>query len=79
MDVERNQFVTGLSITSFGDQFGRETEIWRGYKEVIVVHKGVGHESDSMRRYSIQEFEELTKVFEQVIASRELDTIERVE
>lgn len=72
MNVEKNQFITGLSITSIADQFGRETEIWRGYKEVIVVHKGVGNEGDSMRRYTIQEFQELTKVFEQVIASREI-------
>lgn len=71
MDVERKQFITGLSITSLMDQFGRETEIWRGYKEVILVHKGIGHEADTMRRYSIQEFQELTNIFEQVIASRE--------
>lgn len=70
METEKREFITGLSITSFVDQFGRETEIWRGYKEVILVHKGIGHENDTMRRFTIEEFENLVGVFKQVIDSR---------
>lgn len=70
MDIGKRQYFTGLSITSIPDQFGRETEIWRGYKDIILVHKGIGNETDTIRRFTLQEFEELTMIFQEVIASR---------
>lgn len=70
MKADERKYVTGLSITTIKDQFGRETQIWRGYKDVILVHTGIGAETDTIRRYTLREFQELTHLFQLVIESR---------
>lgn len=76
MDVQRKKYITGLSITSLADEFGRVTEIWRGYEEVILVHKGLNNEGDSMRRYTLSEFKALTEVMMDVFDSRPPEPID---
>ena len=49
--MENIQFVTGLRITQFSDCHGRLTEVYRGYNEVIMVHKEP--DGDTLRRYTV--------------------------